>query len=410
MGIGRILSIVLATLLLAFVATLAVMPAAAAGIPCDDGDNELTKDELVNAILPYMLDEGDLKLDDVGDAAYIYAYWDGEPKTIVDQGWNPPKSVTMYRPIERIVAPWISHLEILRVLKIERDKIVGVSAFALLGYLGRKDQTAYFPEIQDKPGVDYNDAEGILNLHPDCALLLYEGRWSKPVVGESCEAAGITVLRINGYGAAVAADVEKLGYVFDREEEAVEFIDWRENIFNTIKEGIENIPEEDKPKVYYEKSKYNTAASRCTHIPETGGKNIFNVAWHTDVNSEVVIKQDPDIIVISRPIGAYDEDDTTEFEELRDELMSRTELHNVTAVKTGKVYVISNFLESWMMCGCRGFMQDAYQAKWFNPTYFDELNPKAIHQEYLTRFQGVDIDLDEKGVFVYHPKEHPDGN
>jgi iron complex transport system substrate-binding protein len=28
-----------------------------------------------------------------------------------------------------------------------------------------------------------------------------------------------------------------------------------------------------------------------------------------------------------------------------------------------------------------------------------------IHQEYLTRFQGLDIDLDEKGVFVYPPLE-----
>jgi iron complex transport system substrate-binding protein len=37
------------------------------------------------------------------------------------------------------------------------------------------------------------------------------------------------------------------------------------------------------------------------------------------------------------------------------------------------------------------------------------LDPNALHQEYLTRFQGLDIDLDEKGVFVYHPEEYPDG-
>jgi iron complex transport system substrate-binding protein len=38
-----------------------------------------------------------------------------------------------------------------------------------------------------------------------------------------------------------------------------------------------------------------------------------------------------------------------------------------------------------------------------------DIEPKATHQEYLTRFQGLDIDLDKKGVFVYHPEEHPDG-
>ena len=417
MKMKKILSIVLVAVLLASAVPLAVTPAAAyeKKIPCDGGDNKLTKDELVNAILPYMLDEGDFKLDEVGDAAYVYAYWDGKPKTIVDQGWNPPKSVTIYKPIESIVAPWISQLEVLRVLKIDKDRVIGVSVFALSGYRGGwfGDQTAYFPEYQDKPGVDYTDAEGILNLHPDCALLLHEGRWSEPIVGESCEAAGITVLRVNAYAPAVVADVEKLGYALDREEEAEEFIDWRENIFNTIKERIENIPEEDKPKVYYEMSKYKTAGSKYTHIAETGGKNIFDVTVHTAVTPEEVIMQNPDVIVISRPIGAYDTDDTTEFEELRDELMSRSELHNVTAVRNGNVYVISNFLESWMMCGCRGFMQDAYLAKWFHsklhPELFEDFNPKAIHQEYLTRFQRLDIDLDKKGVFVYHSEEHPDG-
>jgi len=51
--------------------------------------------------------------------------------------------------------------------------------------------------------------------------------------------------------------------------------------------------------------------------------------------------------------------------------------------------------------GCRGFIQVAYMAKWFHPELFEDLDPKAIHQEYLTRFQGLDIDLDKKGVFVY---------
>ena len=106
--------------LLASAVPLAIPPAAAIEqyekkIPGDvDENNELTKDELVNAILPYMLGEGDLKLDDVGDVAWVYAYWDGKPKTCVDQGFivspgsvleAPPKSLTLYRPVERIIPP-----------------------------------------------------------------------------------------------------------------------------------------------------------------------------------------------------------------------------------------------------------------------------------------------------------------
>ena len=42
-------------------------------------------------------------------------------------------------------------------------------------------------------------------------------------------------------------------------------------------------------------------------------------------------------------------------------------------------------------------------AKWFHPDLFKDLDPEAIHQEYLTRFQNLDYDLDKNGVFVYPP-------
>jgi iron complex transport system substrate-binding protein len=42
-------------------------------------------------------------------------------------------------------------------------------------------------------------------------------------------------------------------------------------------------------------------------------------------------------------------------------------------------------------------------AKWFYPELFADLDPKAVHQEYLMRFQGLAINLDEHGVFVYPP-------
>ena len=59
--------------------------------------------------------------------------------------------------------------------------------------------------------------------------------------------------------------------------------------------------------------------------------------------------------------------------------------------------------------GGKHFIAAAYMAKWLYPELFKDLDPKAIHQEYLTRFQGLDFDLDGHGVFVYHLEEHPDG-
>jgi iron complex transport system substrate-binding protein len=51
------------------------------------------------------------------------------------------------------------------------------------------------------------------------------------------------------------------------------------------------------------------------------------------------------------------------------------------------------------------FIGVAYLAKFFYPDLFTDLDPQAIHQEYLTRFQRLDYDLDKHGVFVYPPLE-----
>jgi iron complex transport system substrate-binding protein len=86
-----------------------------------------------------------------------------------------------------------------------------------------------------------------------------------------------------------------------------------------------------------------------------------------------------------------------ELTRLREQIMGRPELANVTAVRDGRVYVISNDLYG----GAQHFIGVAYLAKWFYPELYEDLNPKSIHQEYLTRFQGLDYDLNEHGVFVY---------
>lgn len=70
------------------------------------------------------------------------------------------------------------------------------------------------------------------------------------------------------------------------------------------------------------------------------------------------------------------------------------------AVKTGRVYV----LPSDFYGAPRFIIQYAYLAKWFHPDMFSDLDPRALHQEYLTRFMRIDLDLSEHGVFVY-PEE-----
>jgi iron complex transport system substrate-binding protein len=223
-------------------------------------------------------------------------------------------------------------------------------------------------------------------------------------LADTCEAAGITVFRVwCGIRAlGIVEEAEKIGYILDKEDEAAEFIDWYEGtVMNPVLEKVKEIPEEDKPKVYLESTRYRAIGESNSHIAKMGGKDIFEGKSGT-VDPEAVATLNPGIILMRRAIGGLGTDDTTEFEEAREELMSRPELQNVKAVKTGKVYVFSGYITAYMgKAGGRQFILDAYMAKWFHPDLFEDLDPKAIHQEFLTRFQGLDYDLDKHGVFVY---------
>ena len=322
--------------------------------------------------------------------------------------------VTVKKPVKRAFISSYT-LEILRSIDVDLEDIM-VGATTLDPF--------FFPEFSDVPQVPVvmygmvEDTEAVLSLDPDVVIFLSVDPDQRIVY----EAAGVTVIVLGvNLLENYALGTRMLGYIFDEEEEAEEFIDWFEDILNSIEEVVEEIPEEDKPKVYAEGPQtYYTHPLYSVEL--AGGKNIFpDESGYVAVEPEAVVDRNPDIIVkgilsITGPwgpeIGGYgmDAGDTAEFEEIWEEIMNRPELQGVTAVKEKEVYVISHHFVSWWTASARPFLQVVYFAKWFHPTLFEDLDPQAIHQEYLTEFQGLDIDLDEKGVFVYHPELHPEGS
>ena len=404
----KILACILVTVLLASALLLAITSAAAyeKKIPCDaDANNELTKEELVNVILPYILGEGSYTLDDVGDAAWVYAYWDGKPKTIVD---SADREVTIYKPIKRVVCTLAHHIEALRILGVSKDTIVGVPS---------KLDPDFFPEFGDVQDIGHlawdlssSDIEMIVALKPDVVFLpAATGPWGYTADDEQekLETCGITVIRFTfNQLETIPEEIEKSGYILDREEEAGEFIDWYEGIQNSILEKTKNV---NKTRVYSEHSDYMLSTADDDIIAAAGGEDIFE-GKEGRVEKEAVTFAKPEIIIraVYRPEGyGLDADDTAALKEVRDSIMSREELKDVPAVENERVYIITSHIWTYLpYSGCRPLIGLCYLAKWFHPELFPdtELDPKAVHQEYLTRFQGLDIDLDEKGVFVY-PEE-----
>ena len=326
--------------------------------------------------------------------------------TIVDQA---DRTVTVKKPVETIAAGDPATSETLRTLKAQ-DRIVGVST-----YESKKKE--FFPELCKLPVITtatghYDlDYEKVYELSPDIFITYAPGSSKYAVQFEEIvnklDLAGIKVLGFTFYNPAKQLkNTEKLGYILDRKDEADEFIDWHERHMNTINERVEEISEADKPRVYWEHYKdyftFTKAAMYNQYIVDAGGINIaadLPGTW-IDVDREWVMEQNPDIIVrtVWIPASGYSVDDPSEMKALWESIMDRPELANTPAVKNKRVYIVTY---GTVAGTAHIFVGREYLAKWFHPRLFADVDPKTIHQEYLTEFQGLDYDLDEHGVFVY---------
>ena len=158
-------------------------------------------------------------------------------------------------------------------------------------------------------------------------------------------------------------------------------------------------------------------------IHAAGGRNIaadlVPPRKSVTVSPEWVVAQNPDIIIksvstsgkgksvsTSGDVGPYERDDPKLLKDVRDAILNRPGFSEITAVKEGRVYVGPDWQ---LFVSPKNVVVTAYMAKWFHPELFKDLDPKAIHQEYLNKFMRIDYDLDRHGAFVYHPEEHPDG-
>ena len=198
--------------------------------------------------------------------------------------------VTINKPVKRIVPTNNHYFPIMRTLKLEENRIVGVTK-------GVKEANTYFPEYSELPMVSYNDYESILNLHPDLVIV---GTTQFEKIAEKLP--DVTVVGFSCFSPDIYVDeIRRLGYILDKEEEAEEFIDFYDGVLNTIKETVDEIPEEDRPKVYFEsKNPYSTGAKGSGYhakVTTAGGNNIFgDLSGYPKVDPEEVMKRNPDII------------------------------------------------------------------------------------------------------------------
>jgi iron complex transport system substrate-binding protein len=326
---------------------------------------------------------------------------DGDEKelTIID---SAGRVITVKMPIDRVVAFNNEQIETLRSINA-KDKIIGVGSYI-------KDDEI-LSEFFDYPCVGNTknpNYEELVTLNPEIALIYATFSMTEAeAIQDHLEEldSDIEVVRLDAYKPeSYVEELRILGYLLDRRTEAEEFINFYESWMNSIEDMVDQIPEEEKPLIYYENRKHYYSAGNGTghqqKIDLAGGSNIFaDSNGYFDVDPEAVVENDPEMIIrITTDIQGYSATDSQELMEIQEEVANRPELAEVKAVKNKNIFVISNQIVG----NVRHFIGIGYLAKWLHPELFRDLDPNSIHHEYLERFQGLPEDfLGDNSAFVY---------
>ena len=210
----------------------------------------------------------------------------------------------------------------------------------------------------------------------------------------------------------IRKEMDMLGYLLGERENALEYLEWHDKYVGIVDERLSGLTEDEKPDVFLfygagttETTCLSGGKGSFTHpvCERAGGKNIaadLKVVVPT-VEAEWVIQQDIergiDVMLGVAYYSGYGTDDASKAKEQYDKIVGMPGFDSITAVRSNRVHLIARDI----LCAPELPVGLVYVAKWFHPELFADLDPEAIHQEYVDEFGGIDFDVTEQGVFVY---------
>ncbi|MEA1864958.1 MAG: ABC transporter substrate-binding protein [Euryarchaeota archaeon] len=341
--------------------------------------------------------DGSINMQDVTQIELIILGREKE-LTILD---SAERTVTVKKPVERVIILKTHVAEAVAILG-ESDKVVGI-----IDSVAQKSY--YLPEMSKKPIIgtySVPDYEAIVALTPDI-VIDYASKISG--VEERLEPTGITAVALNFYTQrTIRSEVEKLGYILNKRNEAKEYNDWCKEHEDELKSLVEGLTKEEKQTVFMEWASRGKGLSAIKAAGpgstdhdlcvRAGGINIagdLGVAWPY-VEWEWVITENPDVIFVKKstsPSWCWDNIDAPE--EVVDDIKGRPGAELITAVKKNEVYACC----AEPLYGLDGVVGLTYWAKLLHPEF--DLYPEDIYKEYLERFLGVECPEDL--IPVYPP-------
>lgn len=320
-----------------------------------------------------------------------------ETLTITD---SVGRKVTVPSPPERIALLNTTLYWTVTLLGVD-DSIVATSG-----------DSAEFPTLAEKPDAGWwrdPNYEVIAGEEPDVLITSWtgsRGRESIEEIADQLDPFDIPVVCLGTDGieheqAQVFADI--LGET----ETVQEFFNWRDDHLSQVEDEITNIPQADRPLVFYESQSTEWEARHAEPIELAGGRNVLEAVVDDEtelqpgesrtVDQEFIVTQDPDVILKEDSGGpprvtGYEVEDDSGAQALREEVLDREAVNSISAVHDGSVHTIGftvTFYEkSWLGA--------LYLAKLFHPDRFEELDPVAVHREYHEEW----LDVPHQGVYL----------
>lgn len=282
------------------------------------------------------------------------------------------------------------------------DRITGIDTSAK-----KKVDQGLYPQLKEVSLVgSYDDPnyELIAQLKPDVVIQWTSWPPLPDEVAQKLEPFGIPVVALDLYRMEIyTSEVELLGKMLGKEEEAHEYISFIQDQYDSINQTLARIPESERKTVYFEGANYYETYGGADYgcgvpgmIRAGGGKDLYydQKPYYFTTNPEDVAERNPDVIIkgISEPQGYFMEDERT-LKDLRNNVSNRVELANTNAVKNGQVYAISFDVTA----GLRKKFGPLFVAKALYPEKFQDLDPEAFLLEYLENYLG----MPPQGQYIY---------
>jgi iron complex transport system substrate-binding protein len=305
-------------------------------------------------------------------------------------------------PLNNIIVVYDNTAEIIRILGAQ-NKVVGVDSMII-------EKPKYFPEFSQLPSIGERkdcNIEKILELNPDAVFIHAKSESGCPDLEAKLKDKGIDVIELGTWQSHTAVpSLMLMAYMLDKVDRAKQYVAYQQKYLDTIKERVNAIPRIKRLSVFIDRPG-DTTTSKGSGYSESvefaGGINIAKdlkggfESVLPAVDSEWVVKENPDVIIGLSWDGGYETDDMNVLKKRYDEIVAKPGFSEINAVKNKRVYITPyiNVLGPGYHIGLIQF------AKWLYPEQFKDLNVKTVQDEYITNWQNLYYDLNEHGVFGY---------